>query len=637
MSDIIRLLPDSVANQIAAGEVIQRPASVIKELMENSIDAGATLVQVVVDDAGKTMIQVADNGKGMSPTDARLAFERHATSKISSASDLYALRTMGFRGEALPSIVAVSQMTLKTKRAEDELGTQLQIDGSKFIEQTEVNCPQGTNFVVKNLFFNMPVRRKFLKSNTTELNAIISEFERIVLAHPEVAFKLYSADALIFDLPISNIRQRIVNVFGKRLDKQLLPLEVDTTLVKLKGFVGTPESAKKKGANQFFFVNGRFMRHAAFSKAVLNAYNHIIPEGEQVPFFLSLEVEPERIDVNIHPAKTEIKFQDESAIWQIILAAVRESLGKHNAVPTIDFDTENRPDIPAFNPTACYTPPTVEFDASYNPFETLPSSSPIHTFSAGTGKSQTPGFGEEISRLGKKTASPGEKIPSSEEKIPSLAVTGMSFEEQSEAEEVKNATLYDDSPEKEKQTWIQEEVQLFQYRGKYIVLPAKSGLMFVHQHRAHVRVLYNRYLKQLSQGNLPSQGLLFPEMLELSAREAIILQQNAESIERIGFDITSLGGNAFSVNAIPSGVDDSDIHGLVMGVVNGLQEIGENVYHILALALARQTAIRGGMGLHKDQMELLIEQLFMGDMPSHTPDGKQIIATIADDNIEKLF
>ena len=346
MSDIIHLLPDSVANQIAAGEVILRPASMIKELVENALDAGATHIQVVVEDAGKTLVQVIDNGCGMSETDARMAFERHATSKIQQATDLFALRTMGFRGEALASIAAVAQVELRTRQKGQDLGTCINIEGSKVTKQELVSCPVGANFAVRNLFFNIPARRKFLKSNQTELSNIMAEFERIALAHPDVAFTLQSGSSIALDLAGGNFRQRIVGIFGRRIDKQLVPIEVKTTLANISGFVGMPTAARRKNAHQYLFVNGRFMRHPYFAKAILTAYERLIPEGQQVPFFIKFEVDPARTDVNIHPTKTEIKFEDDSAIFQILLAAVRESLGKYGAVPAIDFNTEARPDIP---------------------------------------------------------------------------------------------------------------------------------------------------------------------------------------------------------------------------------------------------------------------------------------------------
>ena len=349
MQDIIHLLPDSVANQIAAGEVVQRPASVVKELMENALDAGATKIQVIVSDGGRTLIQVIDNGSGMSETDARLAFERHATSKISSAEDLFALRTMGFRGEALASIVAVAEVELLTRRAVDELGTRIAFSGSKLEAQEPVMCPLGSNFKIKNLFFNIPARRKFLKSIQTEFNNIVTEFERVALINCDVDFVLTHNDSEVLNLQAGSMRKRILDIFGKKITSQLIEVEVSSSLLEIKGFVGAPESARKKGAQQYFFVNGRYMRHPYFAKAVMEAYSQMIPQGEQVPFFLCFTVDPSRIDVNIHPTKTEIKFEDEQSLWKIIAAAVRESLGRFNAAPGLDFEAEEMPDLPAMN------------------------------------------------------------------------------------------------------------------------------------------------------------------------------------------------------------------------------------------------------------------------------------------------
>ncbi|MDR0973462.1 MAG: DNA mismatch repair endonuclease MutL, partial [Prevotellaceae bacterium] len=369
MTDVIHLLPDSVANQIAAGEVIQRPASVVKELVENAIDAGARQIIVLITDAGRTCIQVIDDGQGMSETDARLSFERHATSKICKADDLYALHTMGFRGEALASIAAVAQVELRTRRAEEETGTRILLEGSQLIRQEPVSCPVGSNFAVRNLFFNVPVRRKFLKSNTTELTNIITEFERIVLVNPAIAFTLRANEGEIFNLPaVTGVRARILSVFGKKLNQQLLPVEVETSMVKISGFVGKPDAARKK-TEQFFFVNGRYMRHPYFYKALTDAYEHLIVAGEQIPFFLYLEVPPADIDVNIHPTKTEIKFENEHAIWQILSAAIKETLSKFNAVPSLDFDTIDRPDIPVFGETPSLEMPKVHVNTGYNPFQ----------------------------------------------------------------------------------------------------------------------------------------------------------------------------------------------------------------------------------------------------------------------------
>lgn len=370
MSDIIQLLPDSVANQIAAGEVIQRPASVIKELVENSVDAGADIINVLVTDAGRTSIQVIDNGKGMSETDARLSFERHATSKIRQASDLFSLHTMGFRGEALASIAAVAQVELKTRTKDDELGTRISISGSKITAQEPVSCSVGSNFMVNNIFFNVPARRKFLKSNSTELNNILTAFERIALVYPQINFTFHSNGVEMFNLRKGSLRQRIVDVFGKKLNHDILPVNVETTVCNISGFVGKPEVARKKCSHQYFFVNGRYMKHPYFHKAVLTAFDRLIPIGEQVPYFIYFEVNPEDIDVNIHPTKTEIKFENEQTIWQILMAAVKDSLGRFNDVPSIDFDTEGRPDIPVFDPSFNNSSaPKLDFNPEYNPFK----------------------------------------------------------------------------------------------------------------------------------------------------------------------------------------------------------------------------------------------------------------------------
>ena len=368
MNDIIQLLPDSVANQIAAGEVIQRPASVIKELVENSIDAGATLINVVCVDSGRTSIQVTDNGKGMSETDARLSFERHATSKIRQADDLFNLHTMGFRGEALASIAAVAQVELRTRRPDDDLGTALSIAGSRFVSQEPVQCPVGCNFTISNLFYNVPVRRKFLKSNTTELNNIVTAFERIALVYPDVAFTLYNNQTELYNLKAGGLRQRIVDVIGKKINQHLLPIDIDTTMCKISGFVGKPESARKKGVRQFFFVNGRYMKHPYFHKAIMTAYERLVPEGEQIPYFIYFTVNPTDIDVNIHPTKTEIKFENEQTVWQILTAAVRDAVGMFSDVTAIEFDTEGKPDIPALGtmPQTGVSAPKVQYRTTHS-------------------------------------------------------------------------------------------------------------------------------------------------------------------------------------------------------------------------------------------------------------------------------
>ena len=505
MSDIIRLLPDSVANQIAAGEVIQRPASVIKELVENAVDAGAKHIDVLVTDAGKTSIQVIDDGKGMSETDARLGFERHATSKIREAADLFALRTMGFRGEALASIAAVAQVELRTCQEGEDLGTSLCISGSKVESQETVACPKGSNFQVKNLFFNIPARRKFLKSNQTELSNILTEFERIALVNPDVSFTLHHNGTEMLNLPAIQLKQRIMGVFGKKINQELLSVDVDTTMVRISGFVGRPETSRKKGARQYFFVNGRYMRHPYFHKAVMDAYEQLVPIGEQVSYFLYFEVEPANIDVNIHPTKTEIKFENEQAIWQILSAAIKESLGKFNAVPSIDFDTEGMPDIPAFenSPYSGLQMPKTTYNPEYNPFNTS-SSSPSYT------RQDSKGWDKFYEGL-EQHSSPASAF--------SYPDDGDYFVEQPQEEQTP--TLYG---QMEEATSAETSSQHYQYKGHYIMTSVKSGLMGIDQHRAHVRILYDRYLSQIASRQGASQGMLFPDIVQFSASEIPVLQ-----------------------------------------------------------------------------------------------------------------
>ncbi len=623
MSDVICLLPDSVANQIAAGEVIQRPASVIKELVENAIDAGAHKVDVLVTDAGKTCIQVIDDGKGMSPTDARLAFERHATSKIRQASDLFALTTMGFRGEALASIAAVAQVDLKTRIESEELGTFISISGSKVESQETVSCSQGSNFCVKNLFFNIPARRKFLKSNQTELNNILTEFERIILVHPEVAFTLYHNDTEMFNLPVSSLRQRIISVFGKKMNQQLLTVEVDTTLIKISGFIGKPETARKKGAHQYFFVNGRYMRHPYFHKAIMDAYEQLIPSGEQISYFIYFDVNPANIDVNIHPTKTEIKFENEQPIWQILAAAVKESLGKFNAVPSIDFDTEGMPDIPAYEERFPNEFPKTTFNSDYNPFNRTSGSggSSYNSYSRPTA---------EWERLyeGIHNADHQSKmnlIPDTEDCPPSIPST----ENLGEVMELYSEEV------------IEKSTQHYQFKGRFIVTSVKSGLMIIDQHRAHICVLFEQYLGQLKLKKGASQGVLFPEILQLPPSEAVILQNITEDLNAIGFDLSDLGGGSYAINAIPAGIEGLNPVELLRSMVHTAMEKGcdvkDEIHQALALTLAKAAAIVYGQVLSNEEMVRLVDSLFACSAPNFTPDGKTVLAVIKESDIEKLF
>ena len=610
MSDIIHLLPDSVANQIAAGEVIQRPASVVKELVENAIDAGATEVQVLVTDAGRTCIQVIDNGKGMSETDARLSFERHATSKIRQAADLFDLHTMGFRGEALASIAAVAEVELKTRRPSDELGTRIVIAGSKLVSQEVTSCPVGSNFSVKNLFFNVPARRKFLKTNATELSNILAEFERMVLVNPQVTFSFFSNGTEIFNLPAGTVRQRVIAVFGKKMNEQLLPIEVETSLVKISGLVSKPEFSRKKGARTFFFVNGRYMRHPYFHKAVMEAYEHLIPVGEQVSYFIYFEVNPSNIDVNIHPTKTEIKFENETSIWQILAAAVKEGIGKFIAVPTIDFDTEGHPDdFPVFEQQNGHNlPPKVHYNPDYNPFK--------------SGKDNTGNYRREKNKE-------WEQLYEGLAKSPSIDT----FQESSEVPQAEPTLL----PQQSSET----EARVLQFKGRFILTSVKSGLMLIDQHRAHVRVLYDQYMNQITQHQRQSQGMLFPEVVRFSASQATMLETILDEMSAVGFELTSLGGGSYAINGIPAGIEGLNPVELVQSMVDTAVEKGsdvkEEVQSQLSLTLARAAAIVYGQVLSSGEMSALVDSLFACATPNYTPDGYPVLAIIGEDEIEKLF
>ena len=633
MSDIIHLLPDSVANQIAAGEVVQRPSSVIKELVENSIDAGATQVQVIVEDAGKSLVQVIDNGKGMSETDARLAFERHATSKISEAKDLFALRTMGFRGEALASIAAVAQVELRTRAADKDLGVSIIIEGSRVVDQQPVNCPVGANFAVKNLFFNIPARRKFLKSNQTELSNILTEFERIALAHPETSFSLHSGGAAMMNLPAGNFKQRILGVFGKRLEAKLIPVEVKTTLINISGFVGVPSASRRKNAQQFFFVNGRYMRHPYFAKAVQTAYERLIPDGEQVPFFLNLEVAPEKIDVNIHPTKTEIKFEDETPIWQILLAAVREALGKHGVVPSLEFNTEGRPDIPVFTPGGNDVPaPQIEVNPDYNPFATSPSYLSGKGGGVG-GSSYTYNNKPAVDRHWQNAyaaAFPDKKETDFGE-MPDLPAD----------QDAPAAQMFQSLPSEEQGEMKKSETDYFQFRGQYIITPVKSGLMLIDQHRAHVRILYDRFMARFADKPSVTQRLLFPQRLTLPPSEAVAFEKMMQDLQSVGFEVSSLGGGDFSVLGTPAGTEGLDASELLQDILqetlDGKSDAADGIRHRIALTLARRAAMPVGEYLSGAEMSALVDQLFSTGTPNFTPDGQTVLVIMAVENIEKLF
>lgn len=620
--DKIQLLPDSVANQIAAGEVIQRPASVIKELVENAVDAGATKIDVLVVDAGRTSIQVIDNGIGMSVTDARLAFERHATSKIRKAEDLFSLHTMGFRGEALPSIAAVAQVTLKTRQEDQPVGTCLSIAASKVVQQEPVSCPVGANFLIENLFFNVPVRRRFLKSNSTELTNIVTAFQRIVLVYPEVSFTLHSNGQELYNLRAANMHQRIVDVFDKKLNKSLLPVEVETTLCKIEGFVGTPESSRKKNAQQFFFVNGRYMKHPYFQKAVMAAYERLVPQGEQVPFFVYFNMRPEDIDVNIHPTKTEIKFQDEASVWQILNAAVREAVGKFSNIPAIDFDTEGKPDIPVFDGSELIAPPPVYIDNSFNPFaDSSQKSAPAKASASGGAsmrKSSINGLdGWEELYKGLETT------PVREEETP---LGDIFAGDEAFALPVEHAS---NSPAADVQNAFSDRSQQhLQMKGSYIITTVHAGLMITDQERAHERILFERYMEQMKSRKHVSQKLLFPEMVQFSLAEMVSLPQVLPEMTALGFELNDLGGGTYSVNAVPAGLEGVNVQSLVQDMVATAVEqtvaVREDLFASLASSMARHSAIPHGQFLSNEEMENIISELLKCENYTYSPSGKKI-------------
>ncbi|MDR2086365.1 MAG: DNA mismatch repair endonuclease MutL [Dysgonamonadaceae bacterium] len=587
--DIIHLLPDSIANQIAAGEVIQRPASVVKELVENAIDAGADHIRIYIKDAGRTLIQVIDNGKGMSETDARMAFERHATSKIATANDLFTLRTMGFRGEALASIASVAQVELKTRRKEDETGTLILISASRLDKQEMVSVSPGSSFSVKNLFFNIPARRKFLKSNETEFKNILTELERITLVYPQIIFSLNHNDNEIFNLPASGLKQRIVNVLGRKLSQQLIPVNVNTSLVNIAGFIGTPESSKKRGAFQYFFVNGRYMRHPYFVRAIAIAFEPFIPSGDMPNFFIYLTVDPSSIDVNIHPTKTEIKFENEQAMWQIISTAVKEAI----ALPSLEFDQEGAIDMPVYDSKRPpVEPPRVQVPPGYNPF--------------------------------KETHNQFHKHVDWEKLYETRNYSGPVFE-------TKEAEIPDmDTPS-----------ETFQYKGKYLILALKSGLTFINRRRAHIRILYDQYMQRMQQQQGMSQGLLFPEIITFNPKEATVLPYLLDDLTCIGFDLADLGNNAYSINGIPSGLENINPVETLQEMIDKALETGcevkEEISETLALALAKKAAIPPGKNLSREESQELIAKLFSSTSPNYTPDGKIILFVLSEEELNKRF
>jgi DNA mismatch repair protein MutL len=610
--DIIQLLPDSVANQIAAGEVIQRPASVVKELVENALDAGASEITVHVKDAGRTLIQITDNGCGMSPTDARMAFERHATSKIKDANDLFHIRTMGFRGEALASIAAIADVELRTKKMEDEVGTFIHIIGSDVKTQEPTGGNNGTSFMIKNLFFNVPARRKFLKGNTTEIKHIIWEIQRIAIPNPEIKISLFHNNSPIYELPKANHRKRIVDLFGKSINQSLVQVNEKTSILNIFGFVGQPKFARKTIGEQFFFVNGRFMRHPYFHKAIMLAYQQLLPPDTFPSYFLFLDIDPANIDINVHPTKTEIKFENEKDIWQIIRAAVRESLGKHSVVPSIDFDQSGNIDIPV--PQRSFDNiqfPEIHINPDYNPFETGKSAS-----MGGFGK--TPAEKKNLDRWEDlytgtqlKLKSEPEKPDETEESLFSIPTVQFSGK------------------------------RTLQLKQKYILTPVKSGLMVIDQKRAHERILFEKFMEVLKSDSVASQQMLFPQTIELNPADAAILQNILPDLLSLGFDIRDFGKNSFIISGTPSVLDVSSpeliVEKLLEEYKNSPVDARSKAKEQIAISLSKASSLDYGTDLKQEEIDHLIDNLFACATPNFSPDGKKVLTIIPVTDIEKSF
>ena len=601
MPDIIKLLPDSVANQIAAGEVIQRPASVVKELMENSVDASGRNIRVIIKDSGKTLIQIIDDGCGMSETDARLSFERHSTSKISAAKDLFAITTKGFRGEALASIAAVAMVELRTRKESNETGTLVVINGSKVETQEPCSCPAGSSFSVKNLFYNIPARRKFLKSDITEFRHIVNEFQKVVIAHPDIRFSLHHNETEIYNLMPGNYRQRIVGVFGKQINQDLITLETETNLISIKGFVGKPESARRTYGEQFFFVNNRFMKHPYFHKAVVEAYQNILP-AEAIPiYFIFMEADPASIDINIHPTKTEIKFEDERSIWHILMASVREALGRFNIVPSIDFENEALIDIPVRNPEGSVPePPGIEINQEYNPFERddLSHHKP-----------------DVLERFERENTANWEKLYSALEKGSEISV-------------------YPENIRDEKRKFLQ-------IKSKYIVCPVKSGLMFIDQKRAHERILFESYLECLSSNRFISQAEMFPVTVELNHANYLVLKEIEGDLRSLGFNIQFSDTDKIIIRGRPAETTSGDpvemLEILIETYKNTQTDPKSGAREKVAVAMAGASAIPYGKILVQDEMEALFDSLFACRAPNYSPNGKPVINIIPLEELDKRF
>ncbi len=609
ITDIIKILPDSVANQIAAGEVIQRPASAAKELLENAIDSGASAIKLIIKDAGKTLIQVIDNGCGMSETDARMCFERHATSKIQKANDLFAIRTMGFRGEALASIAAISQIEIKTKRIEDELGSSIEIEGSEVKSQNADNCPNGTSIAVKNLFFNVPARRNFLKSNTAETRHIIEEFNRIALVNPQISFSMFHNNKQVFQLYPSTLKQRIIALFGNMYKQRLVPVEQKSDIVNISGFIGKPEFAKKTRGEQYFFANNRFIKHPYLNHSVNGAFKELLPADTYPAYFLYLEVDPKMIDVNIHPTKTEVNFLDDKLIYSILRATLKQSLGKFSITPTIDFDIEGSMKFSDFPKNKVVKDPSIKPNPDYNPFE--------------TGKKQI--YDLTIDNRQKSNKDNWEKLYISDEKIPDKNINEQKLIE----------------PDWEQKELEQRTEKIFQIHNRYILTNIKSGLMIINQQRAHERILYERYLNILNTKKGLSQQELFPQSISFSPGDAEIIDEIKDDLQILGFNINKLGKNTFVINGTPADFPEKNISHVLEKIFenykNNLLNLNLDKKINLARSMASNMSIRSGKVLMKEEMKALVDELFACKVPDVSPGGKPIIQIISVEDMDKGF
>ena len=612
MSGIIQLLPDHVANQIAAGEVVQRPASVVKELIENAVDAKATEIKLIVKDAGKTLIQVIDNGLGMNVTDARLCFERHATSKIRHAEDLFALHTKGFRGEALASIAAVAHVELKTKQDQEELGIHIIIEGSKVITQDVAVLPKGTSFLVKNLFFNIPARRNFLKSDNIELKHVIDEFERVAIAHPNISFTMISNGSEVFNLPSSNYRQRIVNIFGGKTNEKLVPVTEETEILKITGFVGKPEFAKKNRTEQFFLVNNRFIRSPFLHHAIMNAFDGLLRDNNQPSYFLFLEVPPHTIDINIHPTKTEVKFDDEQALYAILRATVKHSLGMFNVAPILDFERDANLDVPYDYKDKTLGSPTIQVDRSFNPFEP-----------------ETKKYSASHSFEKSKSAQPHWESLYTNLKQDATEVSNDYFET-----DLVASKLFDDKS-------TESQTLIYQFNRKYIINSIKSGLLVIHQNRAHQRILYEQFLTNITVHQASSQQLLFPLEIKFSRDEMMYLKEIQPNLEGIGFAFEKMGLDEVIISGLPAQISDTNVieilHDLIYNLQENLPEDSFSLSDSIAKFIAKSVAIKSGKYLNTTELENIVNGLFACKEPNVSPFQKPIFITLTTEDLDKRF